>query len=257
MIGAYRSLVRVIAEKRLHILRRYWIDTVGGLAVTYILFVMVFLGGTAAAPDTMGETLPAVIVGFFIWSMAFGAFQAPAQTLIDESQWGTLEQLYMSPLSLGAVLAAESIFSILVSLSLGFTLLVLMMVTTGQYLSVDLLTVVPLSLLTILTVVGLGLAFGGLALVYKRIEGIFNILQVLFLGILGLPSDPYLVNLLPLKLGFDLLSRSMAEGLSLWQLPATDLGVLVALAAGYLAVGSVALRFALRVTRSRGIMGDY
>lgn len=257
MISEYWALTRVVAEKRLHILRRYWIDTVGGLAVTYILFVMVFVGGTTAAPETMGETLPAVIVGFFLWSMAFGAFQAPAQTLIDESQWGTLEQLYMSPLSLGALLAAESIFSILISLSIGLTLLVLMMVTTGQYLSVDLLTVVPLSILTILTVVGLGLAFGGLALVYKRIEGVFNILQMLFLAILGLPSGAYLVELLPLKLGFELLAQSMENGTALWELPVADLVMLVLLAGGYPLIGGMCLRVSLRVTRSRGIMGDY
>jgi ABC-2 type transport system permease protein len=257
MIREYRAMFRAVAEKRLHILRRYWINTAGGLVVTYLLFVMVFFGGRAAAPDAMGEALPSIIVGFFVWSMAFGAFQAPAQMLVEESQWGTLEQLYMSPISLGAFLAAESVFTILVSLGLGLALLVLMMVTTGQYLAVDLLTVIPFSIATICTVIGLGLAFGGFALVHKRVEGLFNVIQILFLGILGLSSSSILVDLLPLKLGFEMLIGSMESGRRLWEFPAAELLALVVIAGGYLAVGGVVLRHYLRVARSRSLMADY
>lgn len=257
MIAEYRALFRSLLEKDLVILRRYWLNTVGGMLVTYVMFAVVFFGGQAAAPDVMGDRLPAVIVGFFVWYLAYGTFTGPAQGIMQESQWGTLEQLYMTPLGFSTLFVTDIILGILRSLVLGLVLLVVMMVSTGRYLIVDLVTVVPLTVVTISTTIGLGLVFGGIVLIYKRIESVFGLIQVLLLAILALPSDVPLVELLPLKVGFRLLTRSMENGIRIWEFPVTELALSVAVAVGYLAVGYFTLRFSLRTARSRGVMGDY
>lgn len=257
MTADHLALLRAVAEKHYRLLIRYWVNTTAGLAAIYIMFVLVFLGGQAVAPVPMGETLPAVIVGFFVWSMAFASFQDPAELLMREAQWGTLEQLYMMPMGLSRIVAARVILMLAVNLAMGFVLLVVMMISTGRYLVVDLVTVVPLSILTLFTAVGLGFAFGGLALIYKRIGNVFLIVQFMLLAALAAPSEPYVLNLLPLTLGFDLLSAAMENGTRLWELPAFDLGMVVVVGVGYLIAGAASLRYSLRVARKRGLMGHY
>lgn len=257
MTGAYRALSRAVFEKEFKLFVRYWLNTVSGLATTYIMFVLVFLGGRAAAPDVFGDTLPTIIVGFFVWSMAFGAFQDPSRLLMDEAQWGTLEQLYMTPLGLDAILAIRTVASLVLSFVTGLLLLALMMVTSGQYLIVDPIAVVPLSVLAISTAAGLGFAVGGVAVLYKRIENLFLVVQFLLIGVLAAPSEPLVFDLLPLKLGFDMLVESMEQGRRLWEFPAIELAGVVLVALAYLAVGWVVHRYCLRIARSRGLMGDY
>lgn len=251
------ALARVVFEKHFTILKRYFLNTAGGVAVTYIMFALVFFGGRSAAPGTISDSLAGIIVGFFLWTMSFGAFQDPSQSLVEEAQWGTLEQLYMSPLRFTELLTYRIVFNLLVNIVTGLVMLVLMMVTTGKYLSVDLVTVVPLVILSLCSAVGLGVALGGIALVYKRVSNIFLIVQFLFVGALAVPSKPYVFNLLPLALGNDLIRKSMEEGVRLWELPTTDLVVLVAKAAVFLAIGYLIMIRMVGVARERGVFGHY
>jgi ABC-2 type transport system permease protein len=256
-VGETRALVRVVAGKQVALLKRYWINTASNLLTNYVMFLVVFLGGTAAAPAQVDNSLGGIIVGFFLWSLSWSAFQGPASGLTDEAQWGTLEQLFASPLGLRRILAVDLVVSLAVSFVTGILLLALMMVTTGTYLVVDVLTVVPLVALSLCSAAGLGFVMGGLALVYKRISQAFLLLQFLFLGALAAPAEPVILQALPLALGNDLLRTAMSEGRHLWELPTGALLALLGKAVAYLGVGAVAFRIAVREARRRGVMGHY
>lgn len=256
MTTAARALARAVTEKQLLLLRRYWLNTVGGLVTNYVMFAVVFFGGQSAAPGALTDSLPGIIVGFFVWSMSWRAFQLPAQRIMQEARWGTLEQLYASPQGLGRVLSIRMVVTLAVSLVTGSLVLVAMMATTSRWLALDFVTVVPLVVVTLLSAVGLGFAFGGLALLYKRIESVFLVVQFLFLAGLAAP-DTLLTNLLPLALGADLLTTAMREGVRLWALPTADLALAAVVAASYLVVGIVAFKAALTRARRRGVMGHY
>ena len=97
---------------------------------------------------------------------------------------GTLEQLAMNRYGLVSVLLADFSAQATVNTAVLGLVIVPMMATTGQWLHFDALTVVPLMLLTMGSVVGLGLAVGGCALVFKRINGLAGVLQF------GFPYPP-------------------------------------------------------------------
>lgn len=251
-----RAVVRVVFGKYVTILKRYWFNTTAGLLTNYIMFAFAFFGGQAAAPSLVENHLGGIIVGFFVWTLAWGAFQQSAQHLTQEAQWGTLEQQFMTPVGITWVLVARIAANLAVTLVTSATVLVAMMATTDRWLALDPLTVAPLAFLTMGSAAGLGFAFGGLALVYKRISSVFLIVQFLLLGAINAP-DVAVADLLPMSLGTDLLHYAMTENAPLWKLPVTDLAVLVAVTAGYILAGLLALRYAIDVTRRRGIMGHY
>jgi ABC-2 type transport system permease protein len=253
--GTY-AMVRVVAGKELALMKRYWLNTVSGLFTTYIMFLLLFLGGRTIAPATLDESLAGLIVGFFVWSLSWSAFQGPAQTITKEAQWGTLEQLYSSPIRFRTILAADVVAGLVFSLFTSSALLGLMMVTTGTYLRVDVVTVLPLVALTVGSAVGLGFAAGGLALLYKRISQLFLLLQFLLLVAITIRGN-VLFQLLPLNLGTQLLTTAMDSGTRLWQLPTADLTLLAVKALAFLVLGGGVFTLCVRAAKRRGVMGHY
>jgi len=251
-------LARAVAYKSLVLRVRYAFNTVTNLVTIYVFFALLFFGGRAVAPQAITDSLTGIIVGFFLLLMATVAYSDLSWELIREAQWGTLEQLYMSPLGFRRVVFLKTAVNILVAFAFGAVLLGLMLLTTGTTLALDPLTVVPLGLLAMGPAVGVGYVLGGLALLFKRVENVFQIVQFSFVGLVAAPVDAYpLLKALPLALGADLLRTAMGEGVRLWALPADDLGLLVLKAVAYVAVGHVVFGWLARRARDGGKLGKY
>jgi ABC-2 type transport system permease protein len=251
-------LARAVAYKSLVLRLRYAFNTATNIVTVYALFAVLVFGGREIAPQAITDTLPGIIVGFFLLLMATVAYSELSWELIREAQWGTLEQLFMSPLGFGRVVLVKAGVNVLVAFGYGVVLLVLMMATTGEWLALDPLTVIPVGLLSLGSAVGVGFLLGGLALVFKRVENTFQVVQLAFVGFVAAPVEQVpALKLLPLSLGSALLRTAMGEGVGLLALPRADLALLAAKAVVYLAVGYAALGYAGRVARRRGTLGRY
>ncbi|SEV96794.1 ABC transporter [Halobacterium jilantaiense] len=251
-------LFRVIAGKSVALSRRYFVNTLMGFVTLYVFFALVFFGGQFVAADLISRSVGPLVVGYFLFTMAVSAYADLTHDLTDEAQWGTLEQLSMSPFGFTEVVAVKTAVNLLGTFATGIALLVLMMLTTGTRLSVAPLSLVVLGLLTLLPVVGLGFAFGGMALVYKQIEKVFPLVQLSFAGLIALPVEEHaLLKLLPMSLGSHTVQRVLTDGLRLWELPAFDLVLLVGQSGVYLAIGLLVFRAGTAKARERGVLGHY
>ena len=256
--GSYRTLLWAMAKKRALLMYRYPLNTFSGLAMTFLFFAMVFFGGQALSSRALTDSLGGIIVGYFLWSVALTSFSGLAWSVTRESQWGTLEQLYMSPFGYGRVMLAHITVRIVESFGWGAATLAFMLALTGESLHFPVETIVIITVLAIAPAIGLGFFFGGLALLYKRVENVFNVLQFVFLGLIASPSlDVFWVRLLPISQGSYLLAMSMQEGRRLWELPAGELALLVGTAVGYFAFGYGAFQWMSRRARRQGLMGQY
>jgi ABC-2 type transport system permease protein len=251
-------LARAVAYKSLILRVRYAFNTATNLLTIYVFFALLFFGGRAIAPQAITDSLTGIIVGFFLLLMATVAYSDLSWELIREAQWGTLEQLYMSPLGFRRVVLLKTAVNVLVAFAFGGILLGLMLLTTGTRLALDPLTILPIGLLSLGSAVGVGFLLGGLALVFKRVENVFQIVQFAFVGLVAAPVDSYpLLKALPLTLGADLLRTAMGQGIPLWGLPAADLGLLALKAVAYVAVGYVVFGLFARWARDGGKLGKY
>ncbi|WP_211250812.1 ABC transporter permease [Haladaptatus cibarius] len=190
--------------------------------------------------------------------MAQGAYAGLSGDVTMESQWGTLEQLFMSPHGFGKVMFLKAISNVVQSMVVGGLVLAMMLVTTQRVLAVDVVTIVPITLFALLSVVGLGFIFAGLALIYKRIGSISNLMQFGMIALVGAPIiDVSYLRFLPLVQGSAMLQEAMRFGTRLWQFSAVELGILVGTAFLYLIIGYAVFRFCSRIARKRGVMGHY
>jgi ABC-2 type transport system permease protein len=241
-------------------LRRYAFNTFSMLLSFYLVFLLLFLGiRTFVGPNAQfGEALDGMVIGFTVFYLVVYAYAELSWVLIGEAQQGTLEQLSMSPLGFGRVIIARIFAALAFRTIVMFALLVVMMATTGTWLRVDLLTVIPLLVLTVASVQGIGFVMGGLALVFKQIQAALGILQFLFVGLIAIPLDQVpQAKFLPLTWGTHLVGRAMAGGERLWEMPAGDVATLTIVGVAYFAAGFGVFTLFERLARARGLLGHY
>lgn len=239
---------------------RYAFNSISGLITIYIVFLLLFFGAKMVGGSAMntGSSLEGLVVGYVVWVIAMMAYQDPAWRISTEAEIGTLEQSYLSPAGFAWVNISCVLSDLVFNLIMLAVILVAVMLTTGRWLNLDLLSLLPLMLITSAAAYGLGFAMGGLALVYKRIQSSFQILQFVLVAFIIAPIGRLAwVKFLPLALGNDLLRRVMVDGQRLWELPASDIFLATAVGAGYLLLGLGAFAYCVRVARDRGLLGHY
>ncbi|MFN3346305.1 MAG: ABC transporter permease [Candidatus Bipolaricaulaceae bacterium] len=248
-------LIRFLLE-----LKRYPLNTLSSLFTLYLVFLLLFAGARYAQGfgiSPFGEGLEALVVGYLMWIFALIAYSDLAWGIMREAQQGTLEQLYMCPFGFRFVSISAVLASFLVSFIFSGALLLLMMATTGKFLRLPLGTLVPLLFLTLAPIYGIGFLTAGLALVFKRVQAFFQILQFAFVPLLFLPGETWWSKALPLSLGSRLVREAMVEGKGLFALAALDLLILLAQAAFYLGLGLAVFSLCERIAKDRGLLAHY
>ncbi|MFB6197180.1 MAG: ABC transporter permease [Halobacteriaceae archaeon] len=256
--SGYGRLFSATLRKKFILLIRYPVNTFSRFGTIFLVFAVLFYGGRAVAPTAINDTLSGIIVGYLLWSVSIVAYSGLSWNVTREAQWGTLEQLFMSPFGFGPVMAVQTVVNLVETLLWGAVTLLFMMAITGRWLTVDPLTVLPIGLLAIAPAVGIGFAFGGLAIRFKRIENAFQLVQFVFIGLIAAPVDKYpILKWLPLAQGSQLLQAAMRGGVSLLELPTDELAVLVVTACLYLGLGYIVFHRCQRWARKAGVMGHY
>ena len=256
--AGYAQLIRAVLYREYLIFVRYPANAVGGIVIALFFFGVLFYGGRMVAGQALTDSLEGIIVGYFLWTLSVGAYSSISNDIGSEVQWGTLERHVMTPFGFAPVALAKGIAKLVRTFLTSAFILVVMLLVTGTGLSLNLLTVVVVAGLTVVSVLGLGFAAGGITVLYKRVGNWLNLLQFGFIVLISAPAlELGWARLLPLAHGSALLQRAMVQGTRLWEFSALDLGLLVGVAVAYLAGGYLVFQLATRRARRLGVLGDY
>ncbi len=238
---------------------RYLPNTVSTVITFYAIFLMFFLGvQVLGTPETAEANTQYVIVSTALWFLALMAMQGIGWEITLEATRGTLEQLYMSPLGAWRILLSRMIGTVLVNLLIIALTMFLSMLTARQWLNLDLVTLLPILLLTITGMLGVGFMVAGLALIYKQVESLLQIAQFVFLALVAVPLSvaPWL-ELAPVVKGADMVRAVMVGGVSLGGFGVLEWASLAGSAAVYFASGVGLYKLAERRAMNRGLLGQY
>jgi ABC-2 type transport system permease protein len=256
-----------LAEMRRRLMRmwafRY--DVLGEIGLWVVAFPLMMMIFDDVAGGYGPERRLASLIGFLVWDLCMGTLASITQEVTRESREGTLESVVLSPV-------APSLLFVL-RLATGFIVQGLRTLAIGLILavainpSVHLTIAVPvLLLITTAPVAGVGLALGGLALVYKNIDSVVSLvalLAVLFTGAL-VPLNTLgiwfslLKFVVPMTWGIDALREAIIQDASLaffWMN-----GTLIWLTlqtAVLLAIGGTVFNWGLRRARIQGSLASY
>jgi len=256
--AGFATLARAVLYREYLIFVRYPANAIGGIVIALLLFGLLFYGGRLLAGQALTDSIDGIVVGYFLWTLSVGAYQAISNDVGSEVQWGTLERHVITPFGFAPVALLKGVAKVVRTFLTSTVVLVVMVLLTGTPIAFDVLTVVPVAVLSIASVLGLGFAAGGVAVLYKRIGNWLNLIQFGFVPLISAPAfDLGWTRLLPLAQGSALLQRAMLDGTRLWQFPAVDLALLVGTAVGYLLAGYLVFRAATNRARRLGVLGDY
>ncbi len=249
--------------KRIILLWSYRFNFLTETLMIGFLFVGIsfFVSGGSPAPEQMAPAL----LGYLTWFFAAFAIGDMSQGIREETQTGTLEQMYMSPLPSGLLLAGRSVASLLVSSAMVILVGGILMLLLGIRIPVR-LEGAPIFILTITGLYGFAFLLGGATLVFKQVNALSNLMtnMLLFLNGSFLTVERMPVWLetfarsLPTTQGIDVLRRVVLDDLSLtsvWQ--DGSLVWLIAHSAIFLIVGWGVFLWGERVARRRGLLGQY
>jgi len=256
--ATYYHLGRAVLYREFLIFVRYPANAIGGIVVSLFFFAALFVGGRLLAGQALTDSIEGIVVGYFLWTLSVGAYSSVSNDIGSEVQWGTLERHITTPFGFAPVALLKGVAKVVRTFLTSAVILAAMLVATGTRLSLAPVTVVAVAGLSIVSVLGLGFAAGGVTVLYKRIGNWLNLLQFGFVGLISAPVfDLPWTRVLPLAHGSAMLQRAMVDGIRLWEFPLGDLALLVAVAGGYLAGGYLVFQLATRRARRLGVLGDY
>lgn len=253
-------LFKAFLKKEFILLKRYLFNSLGGFITIYMIFLLMFAGykGIAGGSPNFGQMLEGLVVGYALWILAIGLYQDIAFDIQTEAREGTLEQLYMSTYSFGSILAIRVVVKSVINLIMVSIILFLLMITTGKFLNLDIPSLSVLLFFTLLSILGIGFIFGGLTLLFKRIN---TYLQIVTFGLIGVVAAPVgkipLLKLLPASLGSSLIRDVMVDGKTIFDLPLYDHALLVAVGVFYAVFGYGVYKICEKKAMNRGMLGHY
>ena len=240
--------------------RRYPLEVISGVMVVALTFGLLLAGGYyLAGPEAQfGDRIESLIVGYWLWTLVLFALGDSAATFRTEALTGTLEQMYLSPYGLLRITVARTIASTLLNVAISAAVLVLLLAVTDKALRFPPAALVPL-IAGVAAAYGIGLALGGLALVFKRADGPLNLARFLMIVpvLVPLENDAAtrgLAALLPVAPAATVLRDVMARGQAL---EAAAVGAALLNGMLYLTAGAILLACADAVVRRRGLAGQY
>jgi ABC-2 type transport system permease protein len=245
-------------KKEFILLRRYFVNSLGGVITIYLIFMLIFWGyqGIAGGGIGLGDAVDHLVVGYVTWLMLMMAYQTIPYTILQESQEGTLEQLYMSPLGFVPLGAFKLLSAVITDSVIVIAMLFLTMATTGTQLNIDILSLLPLLLLAIAGVSGLGFLFGGVTLLFKRIQSYLQIIQFALIALVAV--DPSAVSRwLPATLPSHWIRMVMVKGCDLSSIPHQDWLTMLIAAVLSVLVGVSVFKFCEARARQQGILSHF
>ncbi|QQZ09177.1 ABC transporter permease [Heyndrickxia vini] len=240
-------------------LKRYLPNTISELITFYAIFLFLFFGiQIVGDPSTVEVNVQNTIVNYLFWFLAMMVMQGIGWSIMNEAQLGTLEQMYMSPMGAWKILLARIISSTILQLIMIVILLYLSMVTTNTWLNVDVLSILPILIFTLISMVGVSFMIAGLAIIFKQIGSFLQIFQFILMGLTFAPLStmPYL-TILPVVKGVDMARGIMIHHSSLMNFSIGDYTSLVANAVVYLILGIVVFKRCEKTAMIKGVLGQH
>lgn len=237
-------------------LRQYWFETVSGVALMMGLFVGLFYGVKSMMPGAEDDaSLDGLLFGFILWSFAATAYQSVTKSVIDDTQKGYSEQLFMCHVGFSGLMLLRAIAELII----GYFWLVLTAVgamwLTGNWIDIDYLMLFALLTLAAPSLIGLGFLISGLALLFKKVETLGAMLSIAFMGLVALDGLPLnIFTLLPFVPGASLARDVIVERQPLEWL---HIAIVAANSLAYITVGLIAFKKFEHQAKKRNLIGRY
>jgi ABC-2 type transport system permease protein len=237
-------------------MRQYWFETFSSLFFVTGIFLGLFYGIKGFVLEQGdGQSLDGLLLGFLLWTFAIGAYGSVTKSVIEDTQKGYIEQLFLCPSGFISLILYRSLSESLVGLVLLTVIAYVVMGITGNWLDINFAYFYGILLLSAPSLVGFGLMISGLALLFKKVETVGALLTLALMGLVALDGLPLNVfTFLPFVPGASL-ARDIVLDQSLFRFD--HLLLVIANSLVYLIAGIFVFRAFEKQAKKRNLIGQY
>jgi len=210
------------------------------------------------------EQFGPALIGYIVW--VYSSYILKVSLILTlEGRSGTLEQMYMSPVHPALIFIGASISTIVSSTLMlaAMTFFITMVCSINLPLQ---MAAIPVMIIILIGLIGFGLGIAGMALLYKNVAGLIDLIDNLLFYVSGsmLPIEqlPYWIQViahtLPTAEGIIVLRHVIFEGQSLAMLTHNgELFFLLLNSALYFLGGLFLFIYCEKLAKKRGSLGQY
>lgn len=254
---------KVSFDKSIKDITRYKFNTLMQFGTFYFLFMAMFLGlnffgqNMNVSPIKLGDTLESFVIGYFMWTVMLIAYSSVAYSISSDASKGTLEQICMSSLGLHSVVIVRSIAELIINLIFCFVILFSIMATTGYWLNIDVLPLALIIVLGIFSIFGLSLVFGGLAIVFKQVNSLLNLVQYFLIGFVMFDINLLASAFIPFRPAANIIYYMCFSGANLLDIPLILYLSLIFNSVFYFIIGLIVFNYCSKIAKKKGLLGQY
>ncbi|MBC5636471.1 MULTISPECIES: ABC transporter permease [Ornithinibacillus] len=255
----FLNVLKANIKREYILLKRYLPNTIAILVTFYVIFLGMFFGITLIGdPSTQDANIQYVIVNYIFWFLAMLVVNDIGWQITNEATQGTLEQLGMSPMGIWKIMVSRLISITIVNFIMIIGLLYVSMLTSGQWLNIDVLSILPVFFLTLISMFGLGFMIAGLTMILKQIQAFLQILQFILaaLTFVSISVAPFLA-FFPFVKGIDMVRAIMINDMSITQFQMADILILVFNAVFYFGLGLFMFLRCEKFAMKKGLLAHY
>jgi ABC-2 type transport system permease protein len=236
------------------------------IAQTFILgLIFVGAGFVIGNGRFNPHQLAPVLLGYLLWVAARVVILYTYESFTTETQSGTMEQMYMSVAPSELLVLMRMIATLLIPIIImAFTATILVFLLGIQFpLHWE---GIPIILITMLGIFGIGLMLGGAILLFKQMSSLADLVQqvLLFLSGVLIPISNFpawlalIAQLMPITQGIIVLRQVVLGGLSLAAVWTNGSLIWLCInSAVYLLGGWLIFKWCERIAKQRGSLGQY
>jgi ABC-2 type transport system permease protein len=240
-------------------MRRYLPNTISELIMFYIVFLGFFFGiSLVGDPTQLDYNIQLVTLNYVFWFLVLTVTQGLGWEISNEAGQGTLEQLSMTPHKLWVIMLARMTSTIIINMGTISILLLAAMLTSNQWLNIDLISIIPLLLVTLIGVFGLGYILAGITIVLKQVDYILQLFQFVIMAMTFVPLTVLpILKYAPFIFGLQLIRDIAIKNLSIFDLSFSDILFLIVNSGVYFIIGITIFKKCEKLAKLKGLFGHY
>lgn len=237
-------------------MRQYWFETLSGLFFITAIFLGLFYGIKGFVLEQGdGQSLDGLLFGFLLWTFATGAYGSVTKSVIEDTQKGYIEHLFLCPNGFVSLMLYRSLSESIVGLLMLTGIAYVVMAITGNWLNINFAYFYGILLLSAPSLVGFGLMISGLALLFKKVETVGAFLTLALMGLVALDGLPInIFTFLPFVPGASLARDVVLEHSAI---RFEHLLIVLANSLGYLSAGIFVFKAFEKQAKKRNLIGQY
>lgn len=237
-------------------MKRYWFETLIGYVFISFLFAGIFFGSGMATGGMSDESSKdALLFGFIVWVLIWQTYHSVGGKVTENTEKGFIEQLFMGDKSFAFQCVCKFIADFVINGITIVFLAYLFMLISNNWVDIDFPLLFGIVLLGLPAILGLGFAFAGVSLVFKKAGNLTILMMFLMVGVVAVDSiENNLYALLPFAH-----ASALAEHLILkeHQFQVRDLIIIAANSVVYLVAGLVVYGLGEKYSRKNNLIGIY